>query len=136
MGVVVVKFVDAIARVLERIEVMAGRGATFRVGVAALFVASLLAVGSRASTALCQGGCNCWVVAASSIPQGVCSLHHGCSHLLGASSYRFSHGRRQANQKHGKEEIIVGRNSWRDMLLELPHENTGFEALHFHEEVK
>jgi hypothetical protein len=55
---------------------------------------------------------------------------------VGASSYCFSHGRQQANQKHGKEEIIVGGNSWREMLLELPHENTGFEALHFHVEAK
>jgi hypothetical protein len=55
---------------------------------------------------------------------------------VSASSYRFSHGRRQANQKHGKEEIIVKWNSWRKMLLELPHENTGLEALHFHGEAK
>ncbi len=81
VGVIVVKFTDAIARVLEQIKVRAGRGASFRVGDAALFVTSLPVVGSSAPTVLRQGGCDCWVVAVSSIPQGVCSLHHGCSHL-------------------------------------------------------
>ncbi len=46
IGVVVVKFADAIARVLEKIEIWAGGGATFGAGVAALFVASPPAVGA------------------------------------------------------------------------------------------
>ncbi len=70
------------------------KGATFRSGVTTLFVASLPAVGSRAPTMLSWGGCDCRVVATSSIPQGVCSFHHSCSYPVGASSYRFSHGRR------------------------------------------
>ncbi len=94
MGVVVVKFTDAIAGVLERMEIRAGRGTTFGAGVAAPFVASLPAVGSRAPTTLSRGGCDCGVVAALSIPEGICSLHHGCSRPVGASSYRFTHGRR------------------------------------------
>jgi hypothetical protein len=53
---------------------------------------------------------------------------------VGASSYRFSHGRRKADQQHGNEKIIVRGNSWREVLFELPHENAGFEALHFHGE--
>jgi hypothetical protein len=93
VGVVVVKFTNATARVLKRIEIRAGRGLTFRTGVAALFVALLPAARSRAPTALSRGSCNCGVVAASSIPQGVRSLHHGCGCRVGASSYRFSHGR-------------------------------------------
>jgi hypothetical protein len=108
VGIVVVKFTYAIARVLERIGVGAGRGVTFSTGVAALFVTSLPAVRSWAPIALCRGGCNCWVMAASSIPQGVCSLHHGCSRLVCASSYRFLHGRRQANQKHGMSHETPG----------------------------
>ncbi len=48
MGVVIVKFTDAIARVLKRMKIGAGRGATFGAGVAAPFVASLPVVGSRA----------------------------------------------------------------------------------------
>jgi hypothetical protein len=136
MGVVIVKYTHPIARVLKIIKVRVGRGATFGVGVTASFVASLPAVGSRAPTLLCRGGWDCWVVATLSIPQGVCSLHHGCSHLMGASSYRFSHGMRQADQKHGKEKIVVRRNSWRKMLLELPHENTRFSVLHFHGEAE
>ncbi len=94
MGIVVVKFPDAIARVLERIEIGAGRGVTFGAGVDAPFVASLPVVGSRAPTTLSQGGCDCRVVAASSIPEGVCSFHHSRSRPVGARSYRFSHGRR------------------------------------------
>jgi hypothetical protein len=68
MGVVVVKFTDASAMVLKLIKIGAGRGATFGTGVAAPFVASLPAVRSRAPTTLSRGGCNCRVVAASSIP--------------------------------------------------------------------
>ncbi len=64
----VVKFTDAIARVLNRIKIGAGRGATFGAGIATPFVASLPAVGSRAPTTLSRGGCNCRVVAAPSIP--------------------------------------------------------------------
>ncbi len=68
MGVVVVKFTDAIARVLKRIKIGAGRGATFGAGIAAPFVTSLPAVRSRAPTTLSRGGCDCGVMAASSIP--------------------------------------------------------------------
>ncbi len=106
-GVIIVKFTHAIARVLKQIKVWAGGGATFGVGVTGPFVASLPAARSRAPTVLCRGGCDREVVAASSIPPGVCSLHHGCSRLVGASSYCFSHGRRKADQKHGKKKIIV-----------------------------
>ncbi len=93
MGTVVVKFTDAIAWALKRIKIGAGRGATFRAGVAALFVALLPIVGSWAPNALSRGGCDCGVVDVSSIPQGVCSLHHGCFRLVVTSSYRCSHGR-------------------------------------------
>jgi hypothetical protein len=41
VGVVIVKFTHAIARVMKRVEVRVGRGATFGVGVAAPFVALL-----------------------------------------------------------------------------------------------
>ncbi len=68
MGVIVVKFTDAIARVLKQEKIGAGRGATFRAGIASPFVTSLPAVGSRAPTMLSRGGCDCRVVAASSIP--------------------------------------------------------------------
>ncbi len=94
VGIVVVKFTDAIAMVLEGIKIRAGRAATFRTGVAALFVASLPAVGSRAPTALSRGDYDCGVVAALSIPQGVHSLHYGCGCHVVASSYHFWHGSR------------------------------------------
>jgi hypothetical protein len=100
MGLIIVKFTHAIAMVLKGIQIWVVRGATFGVGVTAPFVSSLPVARSRAPTLLCRGGCDCRVVPASSIPQGVCSLPHGCSCLVGASSYRFSHGRRKADQKH------------------------------------
>ncbi len=71
MGVVVVKFSDAIARVLERIEIWAGGGPTFGAGVTAPFVASPPVVRSRAPTSLSRGGRDRRIVAASSIPQGI-----------------------------------------------------------------
>jgi hypothetical protein len=103
MGIVIVKLTHPIARDLEGIEVWAGRGATFGAGVTALFVAFLPAARSRAPTVLCRGGYDCWVMTTPSIPQGVCSLHHGCSRLVGASSYCFSHGRRQVDKKKNME---------------------------------
>ncbi len=87
---------------------LGGKGATFGTGITAPFVASLPGARSRAPTALCRGGCDCLVVAALSIPQGVCSC------LMGASSYRFSHGRWKADQKHGMKKVIVRWNSWRE----------------------
>jgi hypothetical protein len=136
VGVVVVKFTDAIARVLKGVKIRAGRGASFGAGVAAPLVTLLPVVRSRAPTSLSRGGRNHRVVAAPSIPQGVCSLHHGCGCLAVASPYCFSHGRRQTNKEHGQEKIQVRGNSWREMLFELPHENGGLEALHFHEEAE
>ncbi len=87
MGVVVVKFADAIAKVLERIEVWAGGGATFGAGVTAPFVASPPVVRSRAPTSLSRGGRDRRILAASSIPQGICGLHHGRGCRVVASSY-------------------------------------------------
>jgi hypothetical protein len=68
MGIIIVKFAHAIARVLKGIKIRAGRGATIGAGVTAPFVASLPVARSRAPTSLCRGGCNCRVVAALSIP--------------------------------------------------------------------
>ncbi len=96
--IVIVKFIHAFARVLKGVEVRAGRGATFGTGVAAPFVASLPAVRSRAPTSLSRGGHNC---SRLEHPTGRRSLHHGCGSLVVASSYHLSHGRWQANKKHG-----------------------------------
>jgi hypothetical protein len=103
MGVIIVKFAHAIARFLKGIKVWAGKGATFGASVTTSYVASLPAARSRAPTSLCRGGCDCRVVAASSIPQGICSLYYGCSRLVGASSYCFSHGWRESDQKNIEE---------------------------------
>jgi hypothetical protein len=108
MGVVVVKFTDGIARVLKGIEIWAGGGATFGVGVTAPFVASPPVVGSRAPTSLSCGGRDPRIVAASSIPQGIRGLHHGRGCRVVASSYCLTHGRGKANKEHGQEKIIVG----------------------------
>ncbi len=118
-----------IARVLERIEIRAGGGgAAFGTGVAVPFVAS--------PPAMSRGGRDRRFVAALNIPQGVRGLHPRGGYLVVVSSYRFSHGRWQANEKHGQKQICVWRNSWRQLLFELPHENAGLQALHCHGEAK
>jgi hypothetical protein len=101
VGVVIIKFAHAIARVLKGIEIWAGGGATLGVGITARFVASPPAVGSRAPTLLNRGGRNRRVMAALSIPQGIRGLHHGRSCHVVASSYCLMHGWWQANKKHG-----------------------------------
>ncbi len=53
MGVIIVKFAHAIARVLNGIKVWVGRGTTFGTGVTAPFVTSFPAARSRALTLLC-----------------------------------------------------------------------------------
>ncbi len=68
IGVIIVKFAHAIARVLEGVKIWTGRGATFGTGVTAPFVASLPVAGRGAPASLCQGGCNRGVVAALSVP--------------------------------------------------------------------
>jgi hypothetical protein len=80
-----VKLAHTIGRVLESVKTRAGRQATgrqatFGTGVAVPFVGRLLASGSRAPTSVSRGGHDCRVVAASSIPQGVCGSNRvrGC----------------------------------------------------------
>ncbi len=67
IGVVVVKFTHAIARVLKRMKIWVGRGVTFEAGITASFVASLPTAGSGASASLFQGSCDRRVVAAPSV---------------------------------------------------------------------
>ncbi len=121
MGVVIVKFTHTIARVLERVEIRAGRGVTFGAGIAGPLVALLPTVGSRASASLSHGSRNRRVGAASSIPQGVCSLHHGCSRPVVASSYRFTHGWRQANKEQSqKKDQCQEKHQEEDVVLASP----------------
>ncbi len=117
VGVVIMKFAHATAKVLIGIKVRAGRGSTFGVGVTAPFVASFPVGRDRAPTLLSCGRRNDRVVAASSIPQGIRSLHHGCSSHVVASSYCLMHGWVQANKEHGEKKIVVWRNTRRKMLF-------------------
>jgi hypothetical protein len=110
IGVVIVKFAHAIARVLKQMKIWAGGGATFGAGVTALFVASPPVVGSRAPTSLSCGGRDCRVIATSSIPQGIRGIHHGRGCRV------VPHGRGKVNNKHGQEKIIVRRNTGWKML--------------------
>ncbi len=89
MCVVVVKLTNAIVRVVKRIEVRAGKGATFGMGVAAPFFTLLPICWSWAPTSLCHGGRNRGVVASSSVPQGV-----RCVRLVVSCADRLPHGRR------------------------------------------
>jgi hypothetical protein len=75
-------------------------------------------------------------MAVSSIPQGIRGSNRVRGCLVVSCAYCFSHGGRQTNEKHGHEEICVWRNSRRQVFLELPHENAGFEALHVQGEPK
>jgi hypothetical protein len=105
------KLAHAIGRILKSVKGRAGRWVTFGMGVAVPFVARLPASGSRAPTSVSRGGRDHKVVAASSVPQGVCGLNriYGC--LVVPCTNCFSHGVRQANEKHGHEKICVWRNS-------------------------
>jgi hypothetical protein len=107
---------------------------TFGMGVTVPSVILPLASRSWASAALGFGGRDSGVVAASSIQQGVCGSNHSFSCLLVSSPSHFLHGRRQANQKHCQKKIVVSADTVRKMLLELPHEEAGLEALHLHGE--
>jgi hypothetical protein len=131
-----VKLAHAIGRVLKSMEGRAGRWATFGTGVAVPFVARLPASGSGAPTSVSRGSRDHRVVAASSVPQGIRGSNrvHGC--LVVSCAYRFSHGGRQANEKHGHKKICVFRNSRRQVLFEFPHKNARLEALHVHGEPK
>jgi thioredoxin reductase len=72
------------------------------------------------------GGGNRRVVAAMS----VCGSNHRRSCYVVSSTYRFSHGRWQSDQKHGKKKIVVGVDSMRAELLKFALENARLEAIH------
>ncbi len=91
---------------------------------------------SWASAALGSGGHDRGIMATSSIPQGLRSSNHSHGCLVVSGTNCFSHGRRQANQKHCQRKIVVQADTMRKMRLELPHEDAGLEALHLHGESK
>ncbi len=129
VAVKVVKLTHAIARILEREKIRAGRRTTFGTGVAVPSVVLLPASMSWTSAALCRGGRDCGVVAASNIPQGV----HGSNHSHGYFRRRlFPAWKGQAKQKHCQKKIVVWADTIRKTLLEFPHEDVGLEALHLH----
>jgi hypothetical protein len=84
-----------------------GRRRTFRLGATAPLVTLFAFSRSWAPATPGRGSSNREVVAAMGTPQCVRGSHHCRSHFLAASAYRFSHGRQQPDQKHGKEKIIV-----------------------------
>ncbi len=85
-AVKVMKLTHAIARVLKREKIRAGRRMTFGTFVAIPFVILLPASRSWASAVLGHGGHDRGVVAASSITQGVRDSNHshGCLVVSGA----------------------------------------------------
>jgi hypothetical protein len=107
---------------------------TFGTGIAVPSVVLPPTSRSWASSALGHGGRDCGVMAASSIPQGVRGSNHSHGCLLVSGTNRFSHGRRQSNQKHCQKKIVVWADTVRKMLLELPHEDAGLESLHLNGE--
>jgi hypothetical protein len=85
---------------------------------------------SGAPTAVSRGRCDRWVMAATSVPQGVRIFNHHPGCLGVTRTYRFSHGRRQSNEEHGKEQIIVRADAMWEGLFEFTYENARLEALH------
>jgi hypothetical protein len=70
VAVEIVEFEHAIARVLKRKEIEAGRRTTFGTDVAIPSVVLLPASGGRAATVLGHGGCDRGVVATKNIERG------------------------------------------------------------------
>ncbi len=97
------------------------RNKTFGRGVAGPFVILLPASRSWASAVLGHGGGNRGAVAASSIPQGIRGSNHSHGCLVVSGAYHLPHGRRQANQKHCKEKVIVRADIMGKVLLGFPH---------------
>jgi hypothetical protein len=64
-------------------------------------------------------------VATLSIPQGVCSLHHGCSRLVVASSYRLTHGWRQANKELARNRSVSGETPGGRCCFSFPMRTLG-----------
>jgi hypothetical protein len=120
VAVKVMKLTHALFRVLKREKIGAGRRTTFGMGIAIPFVVLLPACRSRASAALSRGSRNRGVVAAPSIPQGIrgSNYSHGFPVVSGAD--HLPHGRRQANQKHCKKEVVVWDDTMGKVLLEFP----------------
>ncbi len=120
VAIKVVKLTHAIARILEREKIRARGQTTFGAGIAVSSVVFPAARRSWASYALGCSGLNRGVVAASSIPQGVRGSNnsHGC--LMVSGTDRFSHGRRQANQRHCQKKIVIWADTMRKMLMSFP----------------
>ncbi len=125
VAIKVVKLSHAIARILERDKIRAGGRTTFGTGFAVPSVILPPASRSWASTALGHGGLDRGVVAASSIPQGICGPNHSHDYLLVSSTNRFRHGRQQANQKHWQKKIVVRADTMRKMLMSFPMRTLG-----------
>ncbi len=62
---------------------------------------------SWASAMMSRGGCDCGVVAALSIPQGIHGPNHSHGCLVVSSTNSFPHGRQQVNQKHCEKKIVL-----------------------------
>jgi hypothetical protein len=77
-----------------------------------------------------RGGRDHGVVAATSIPQVVRGSNHRRSHLVVPGTYSFLHGRRQLNEEHHKEQIIIRADAMWKVLFEFIHKNARFNVLH------
>ncbi len=112
----------------ERNINLGGKGVAFGMANAAPFVSSLPAGKSRAPISLSRGGCDRRVVAASSIQQGVRGLHHGCSCLVVASTYCFSHGRQQVKRNIARQRSVSGDTPRGRCCLSFPMRTLGLRS--------
>ncbi len=125
IDVVIVKFAHAISRVLKRMKIWAGGGATFGAGDTAPFVTSPPVVGSRAPTLLSRGGRDRRILAASSIPQGIRGLYHGrgCRVVASSSVSRMEGGRRTRNM--AKKRSLSGETQGGRCCFRFPVRTLG-----------
>jgi hypothetical protein len=136
VAVKVMKLTHAIVWILDRENIIVGGRTTFGTGVVVPSIVLPPARKNRALAALGHGSHDLGVVATSNIPQGIRGSNHSHSCLVVSGTNHFSHGRQQSNQKHCPKKIVVWADTMQTMLLELPHEDTGVEALYLHGESK
>jgi hypothetical protein len=127
------KLTHVIVRVWKE-KIRAGGRMTFGTGIAIPFVVLPPASRNWDSAMLSCGGCDCGVMAASSIPQGIRGSNHSHGCLLVSSTDHFPQGKQQADQKHCEKNIVIWADIVRKMLLEFTCEDAGLEALHLHRE--
>ncbi len=133
VAIKIVKLTHAIAWILEREKIRAGGRTTFETGVAVPSVVLPPTSRSCASDVLGHGGRNhgLWPPGASHKASAALTIAMDVLLFLASTASRMEGGRRIKNIA---KKNVVWADTLRKMLLELPHEGAGLEALHLHGE--